>query len=255
MTEIECFEVSDGHASGVTRRSLAKGMAWSIPIMAVAVAAPAYAASAAGVISFSPTAYTNPTGQGYTTLTGTVSRTNGAYPPQLAVTYSDGFAGPASVAVDQNDGAFTLLNVTSPAVVRTGTITASATGYTTGTATLSVTDPEPRTGSIDFNPTQYRGTRVGDRVNFPALTGVVTVNGGQLPSTVILSFSDPSPNRVDLRRDAGFTVPIDPSTGAFTVTGVYNAIVDGENPFGFIYAGVENPDGVTYGLSDAELDG
>lgn len=60
---------------------------------------------------------------------------------------------------------------------------------------------------------------------------------------------------MDFRRDAGLTVPIGPTTGAFTVDGVYNAIVGGENPFGFIYAGVLNPDGVTYGQSTGELDG
>lgn len=111
------------------------------------------------------------------------------------------------------------------------------------------------TGSIAFSPVRYCGTRDGDVVRFPTITGMVTVSSGPLPSTVILSFSEPSPGRVDLRRDAGLTVPVDPSTGAFAVDGVYNAIVDGENPFGFIYAGVLYPGDVTYGLATGELDG
>jgi hypothetical protein len=244
-----------GFSSPIPRRMIIKGAAWSAPVIALAVASPAHAASEAGLISFSPSAYTNPSGLGYTTLTGTVTPVSGQYPAQLAVTYSQGFSGPISVAVDQQSGSFTVQNVTSPSAVRTGTITATATSYTSGTATLSVTDPEPRSGSIDWNPDQYRGTRQGDRVLFPTLTGTVVVTGGPMPSTIILSFSEPSPGRVDLRRDAGLTVPIDPDTGDFSVDGVYNAIVGGDNPFGFIYAGVLDPDGINYGRPDAELDG
>ncbi|WP_165909205.1 MULTISPECIES: hypothetical protein [unclassified Rathayibacter] len=206
------------------------------------------------VITFSPAQYTNPSGLGYISLTGSVTAdASGGYPALVLLSYSPGFAGPGSVPV-ASDGSFVVDRVTSPSDVRTGVVTATADGSTAGTATISVTDPEPKTGSINFNPEQYRGVRDGSRVNFPAITGVVTVNGGPLPETVVLSFSDPSAGRVDLRRDEGLYVPIDPVTGAFTITGVYNAIVDGDNPFGFIYAGILNPDR-TFGLADAELDG
>ncbi|MCJ1688472.1 hypothetical protein [Rathayibacter sp. VKM Ac-2927] len=240
--------------SGATRRQVVKGAAWAMPVVAVAVATPSVAASTGRTITFSPSEYVNPSGLGYIALTGSVSASStGAYPALLLLTYSDGFAGPNSVPVAE-DGTFVVSGVTCPSAVRTGTVLASADGYTSGAASISVTNPQPRSGSINFNPVQYRGTRSSDLVLFPAITGTVAVTGGPLPDTVILSFSTPSPNRVDLRRDEGPTVPIDPITGKFTVTGVYNAIVGGDNPFGFMYAGVDHPD-ITYGLATAELDG
>ncbi|RFA11689.1 hypothetical protein B7R22_18415 [Subtercola boreus] len=241
---------------GVSRRTVVKSAAWAVPVISLAVAAPAAAASGAGSIAFSPATYLNPSGLGYTALTGTVTATaGGVLPAQLAVVYSAGFSGPETTEVDPSTGNFTITNVTSPDAVATGTITATASGYGTGTATLSVTNPEPRSGSISFNPTQYHGTRNGNRVDFPVLTGTVSVTGGPLPDTVILSFSAPDPGRVDLKRDAGLTVPIDPITGAFSVDGVYNSIVGGDNPFGFIYAGVQNPGTISYGQATGELDG
>lgn len=110
------------------------------------------------------------------------------------------------------------------------------------------------TGEIVFSPVQYRGTRVGDRVEFPTLTGVVTVENGPMPTTVHFEFSEVN-EREDIRRDAGSTVPIDPSTGRFEIDGVYNAIVGGENPFGFIYARVLDNNGVDFGQAIGELDG
>lgn len=240
--------------SGPNRRQVVQHAAWSAPVVAAALATPAVAASAGGTIAFSPSQYVNPTGLGYISLTGTVSSTSaGAYPAFVLISYSDGFSGPDSVLVNE-DGTFVVSGVTCPSAVRTGTVIATADSYTAGTATISVTDPQPRSGSINWNPRQYRGTRTETRVNFPTLTGTVAVTGGPLPDTVVLSFSEPSPGRVDLRRDAGLTVPIDPDTGGFTVTGVYNSIVGGDNPFGFIYAGVDHPE-VDYGLATAELDG
>jgi hypothetical protein len=112
------------------------------------------------------------------------------------------------------------------------------------------------TGTIVFTPRQYRGTRVGDRVEFPPLTGTVTSSRGPMPSKAFVNFSDPN-ERVDLRRDAGRFTPVDPVTGRFSFDGVYNAIVDGENPFGFAYAGIaeEDADGAIFGYDVAELDG
>ncbi|NQX06128.1 hypothetical protein HQQ82_13135 [Rathayibacter sp. VKM Ac-2856] len=115
----------------------------------------------------------------------------------------------------------------------------------------------PITGTIAFVPVQYRGTRVGDRVEFPVITGVVTISRGPLPSKVFLNFSEVSAGRVDLRRDAGRYAAVDPATGRFEVRGVYNAIVGGDNPFGFVYAGVEegDADGALFGYTVAELIG
>lgn len=117
--------------------------------------------------------------------------------------------------------------------------------------------PATRTGTIAFSPARYHGTRVGDRVEFPDLTGVVTVSSGPMPASVFLRYSDVSPTRVDLRREAGGLVPVDPATGRFSVTGVYNALVGGENPFGFVYAGIREEEtlGAVFGYTVAELIG
>ncbi|AZZ56898.1 hypothetical protein [Rathayibacter iranicus] len=113
------------------------------------------------------------------------------------------------------------------------------------------------TGTIVFDPNQYRGTRANDRVKFTPLTGLITVSRGSLPTRVFINFSDPSPGRVDLRRDAGRYTTVNQATGRFQFTGVYNAIVGGDNPFGFAYAGVEEADsgGITFGYATAELIG
>ncbi|MCJ1703342.1 MULTISPECIES: hypothetical protein [unclassified Rathayibacter] len=124
-------------------------------------------------------------------------------------------------------------------------------------STAPEADKGPITGTIAFTPVQYRGTRAGDRVEFPVLTGVVTISRGPLPAKVFLNFSEVSEGRVDLRRDAGRYVAVDPATGRFEVHGVYNAIVGGDNPFGFVYAGVEaeDADGALFGYTVAELIG
>lgn len=125
-------------------------------------------------------------------------------------------------------------------------------------AAAASTAPSGRiTGTIVFSPDQYRGTRVGDRVEFPPLTGIVTISSGPLPAKVFLNFSEVSAGRVDLRRDAGRYAPVDPTTGRFEFAGVYNATVGGDNPFGFAYAGVEeeDADGATFGYTVAELIG
>ena len=48
-----------------------------------------------------------------------------------------------------------------------------------------------------------------------------------------------------------------PVTGRFSFDEISNAIVDGENPFGFAYAGIEeeDADGAIFGYDVAELDG
>ncbi|NRD08972.1 hypothetical protein [Rathayibacter agropyri] len=132
-----------------------------------------------------------------------------------------------------------------------------AVGVALATPAAAASTSATASGTIVFDPNQYRGTRANNRVKFTPLTGYVTVSGGPLPTRVFITFSEPSPGRVDLRCDAGRYATVIQATGRFQFVGVYNAIVGGNNPFGFAYAGVEEADagGIVFGYATAELIG
>ncbi|MBF4459183.1 MULTISPECIES: hypothetical protein [unclassified Pseudoclavibacter] len=262
--------MSSQPSSGPSRRAVVTTAAWVLPTVSAALAAPLAVASTAPApepLTLGPDGAVVSDGESTISLRGFAATTEaGSRPQTVQLAYSSPITGPSSAAVDSETGEFEVtVNVSgfyagaSSGQEFTGTVSASITGGTSVSVTVEViaprTAPGETTGTINFSPNQYRGSEVDGVTIFPTLTGVVTVNRGALPAEVILSFSDVSEGRVDLRRDAGLLVPINPTTGAFSVDGVYNAITGGENPFGFIYAGVNNAANVTYGLAVAELDG
>lgn len=117
--------------------------------------------------------------------------------------------------------------------------------------------PTRVTGTIAFLPDTYHGTRNGDQVDFPPLTGILTVSSGPLPLKVALRFSAPEIGRIDLRSGTGLFAMVDPATGRFAFAAVANTVVGGHNPFGFAYVRVEEGDAgeVVFGESVAQLIG
>ncbi|MCJ1688585.1 hypothetical protein [Rathayibacter sp. VKM Ac-2927] len=102
------------------------------------------------------------------------------------------------------------------------------------------------TGTITAAQDAYRGTRNGDRVEFPVVTGVVTVSNGPMPTMVRIELTGAN-EASDLRRDAGLLIPIDPATGTYAIDGLYNARTGGDNPYGFLVIQVADnldPNGV-----------
>lgn len=245
----------------VNRRTIVAAAAWTVPVWATAATAPFSAASPASEeLSFGPDRWLGPEDENPFRLRGHAPLFEGARPAQIDLTYTAGLSGPSTVPVDES-GDFTVL-VDYPTPVPgsdvTGAVVATGPGMTTVSVSIRLTgaNPAPQvvTGSIQFSPVQYFGVERDGAVFFPTLTGTVAVSSGTLPAEVELTYSDPN-ERVSLSRIGGNFVPIDQVTGAFAVDGVYNSVTGGENPFGFIYAGVRNAGSVTYGLSVAELDG
>lgn len=131
------------------RRSVLQGAAWSVPVVAAVAAAPLAAASGSGTISFNQPNYSTNASGTYTTISGKVTLTSGTYPSLVTLLYPAGFTGPATAAVDPVTGGFTVGTVTAPATpVTSAVLTASATSFTPGSTTLTVTlVPVPRAGS------------------------------------------------------------------------------------------------------------
>lgn len=75
-----------------TRRAALRAAGWSVPVIALAVATPALAASGTGTVGFAPSTYVNRTGLGTITLTGYVS---GRVPTVVLLRYSPASAAPA----------------------------------------------------------------------------------------------------------------------------------------------------------------
>ncbi|WP_148060342.1 MULTISPECIES: hypothetical protein [unclassified Rathayibacter] len=110
------------------------------------------------------------------------------------------------------------------------------------------------TGTIATDQDRYVGVRNGDRVDFPVVRGTVTVRNGAMPMTVHLEHTGTT-DQVDLRRDAGWSAAIDPSTGRFAFDGIYNAIVGGADPYAYVYIRVLDNNEVDFGQAIAVLAG
>ncbi|WP_054686341.1 RCC1 domain-containing protein [Microbacterium sp. No. 7] len=136
--------------AGVPRRTIVKGAAWSMPVIAAAVALPTASASVGGVIAFAEPEYVARPNGTYV-VTGTVNVQPGApLPADVALTYPPGFAGPASAPVDALGG-FTVSGIVAPGTATTGVLTASAPGLTSGTTSLVVevnVAPDPVDGIV-----------------------------------------------------------------------------------------------------------
>lgn len=118
---------------GVKRRTILAGAAWSIPVISVATAAPAFAATTDLKLAFDKSSYS---GEGCKTITGvkvTATRNSVAAPGEsVTVTLADGYTfsdGSTSyTATTGSDGSITLPDIKVPAKGGSSTFSASGGG-------------------------------------------------------------------------------------------------------------------------------
>lgn len=147
--------------SGISRRTIVKGAAWSVPVVAVAVAAPAASASTLGTLEFTQPSYS---GTGCGTITNLQVRltTDGTTPdPAKPITvslpseytFADGST--SYTGTTGSDGTITLPAINVPSAGGSGTFTAVS-GSLTAAAPVTATASKG-TGQI-FNQAQAGGT-------------------------------------------------------------------------------------------------
>lgn len=140
--------------AGVTRRTIVKGAAWSLPVVAVAVAAPMAAASGETVSGPSPTpsGVCSPVGNFTITVARNGQPVGGA---SVTVTLPAGFSWPDNTTapktfVAAGDGTVTITGVTGPSAPGTYNVVASVAGG----------------GSANI-PIMIQGTWVGSSSGYP----------------------------------------------------------------------------------------
>lgn len=138
------------NTSGITRRTIVKGAAWSVPVIAAAVAAPLAAASVGGVINSEANYYWAAESQGdYTTLSAAAGG--------LMATFSTQIAYRATPWVNPPAGASLVVVVTFDSPVRLdqgsslGAWTANPGLGTTATSFTFMVTPSSFGGGLTFN--------------------------------------------------------------------------------------------------------
>ncbi|UEL27797.1 hypothetical protein [Pseudarthrobacter sp. L1SW] len=151
MSEVLNAKVSGGKAHGVSRRRVIAGVAWTVPVIATAIAAPAAAAS-----GLSTTAALVGAGSAitFTSSTATGSGTNHTG------------TGPTGFQIVNSGAAFTGAITGTINIKPTGTVTAGVGVQSITSATL--TSPS-YTAAHDFNATftYAGGLTAGQTLNFP----------------------------------------------------------------------------------------
>jgi hypothetical protein len=109
-----------------------------------------------------------------------------------------------------------------------------------------VAAPEGFEGAVEYdpnnpdgeNPDDGSGSEDGEEEGAEAPVGSITLDRRQVRGEL-------AGNRVSLN-SASSTFPVDPKTGEFTISGVYNSITGQENPYGFLYVGADQTDDGMY---------
>lgn len=124
----------------IPRRTITRTAAWSMPVALAVVSTPLAAASpTGGIILFDYPEYIVGPGMTYGSITGKVVPNVGtSLPATVKLTYPTGWSGPSTASVNPVTGTFTVTGVVAPSSVSSGTLTASSSGFTPGTTTLTV---------------------------------------------------------------------------------------------------------------------
>ncbi|WP_426625209.1 hypothetical protein ACPPVW_03790 [Leifsonia sp. McL0607] len=168
----------------------------------------------AGTMAFKPSTV-NVAAASTFALAGALTRTAGSgYPPTVSLVYPAGYAGPATVPVDQATGEFLVPGVKAGTI--DGTITANAPGF--GTATVAITVV---LGYISSVQSIYAaGPGLAAPRNRYVITGMVdrVTPGAALPATVTLTWRNGGNNYENVTGFTnGQTVAVNQTTGAFTL--------------------------------------
>ncbi|MBF4572750.1 hypothetical protein ITJ64_09480 [Herbiconiux sp. VKM Ac-1786] len=190
----------------LSRRTVVGMAAWSVPVIASAVAAPALAASG-DTVAFAPSVVFAPSGAQEFTVAGTAPGAS-----RVALVYPAGFGGPSEV--DVTDGAFAL-PLRCPVGSASGVVTATAAGLGAGSLVVTVQPGGQDTGSITWTNDSVTGTSR----TLPALTGSISTRGSFLPDVQLsypAGFTGPATAVVSWTSGSGTAASI----GTFSVRGV-----------------------------------
>ncbi|MDR2320335.1 MAG: hypothetical protein LBE60_01660 [Microbacterium sp.] len=121
--------------SGLSRRTVIKGAAWSVPVIAIAAAAPMAAASTTTPSSVGPLVESSPNVKD-SVLSASSSRVEACFPSD---TFSTPFNLVATVAYDNSDPAFSLAGATVTSAGSVWTVASRTATSVTLTATQTVT--------------------------------------------------------------------------------------------------------------------
>ncbi|MBV9864673.1 MAG: SBBP repeat-containing protein [Abitibacteriaceae bacterium] len=175
-------------------------------------------------LSVTPNSFSEAAGPGVATGTVTRNTPNGA---ALTVNLFSNISGkvsfPATVTIPANQNSVTFsIDAIDNSIVdgdQTVVIVASQTGFTTGTASVTVTDDDVPTLSLTINPNIF-----SEAGGSNAATGTVTRNTlTNTAQTVNLSNSDPNSAQVPTT----VTIPVGAASVNFSIGGIDNSVVDG----------------------------
>ncbi|MFJ4166746.1 hypothetical protein ACIPY5_14430 [Microbacterium sp. NPDC089698] len=121
--------------SGLSRRTVIKGAAWSVPVIAIAAAAPMAAASTTTPSSVGPLVESSPNVKD-SVLSASSSRVEACFPSD---TFSTPFNLVATVTYDNSDPAFSLAGATVTSAGNVWTVASRTATSVTLTATQTVT--------------------------------------------------------------------------------------------------------------------
>ena len=196
--------------------------------------------SLALTLSVSPTSVSE--GAGTSAATGTVSRntTSGAITVTLSSSDPSEATVPASVTLGDGVASTTFAVAAVDDTLVDGdqsvTLTASATGYSDGTTTLTVTDDDSLALTLSVSPTS-----VSEGAGTSAATGTVSRNTTSGAITVTLSSSDPSEATVP----ASVTLSDGVASTTFAVAAVDDTVVDGDQSVTLTASATGYSDGTT----------
>lgn len=135
-------------------------------------------------------------------ITGRVSAVSGVWPASVAILPSATFGSLRTAAVDQSSGTFSV-TAWGTAQPKVGTIIASAVGYTSAVATLTVLP----LGEITFDSSSYSVNTASATFT---VSGRISLRSSTMPTNVLLLFP------------SGFTgtvvAPVDHATGGFSAS-------------------------------------
>lgn len=198
LSEVLNAEVDSQEENGFSRRRVVAGVAWSLPVIATAIAAPAAAASGVSATA----ALTGPGSSiSFISSTGTGSGTNRAG------------TGPTGFQITNSGTAFTgaisgTINIKPTATVAAG---AGVQSLQAGSTTLALGTPS-YSGTHEYNATftYSGGLTAGQTLNFPISFQYERISGSQ-PSKVTYNYT----LTITLRLPDGTSRIV---TGALTVT-------------------------------------
>ncbi|HND52402.1 MAG TPA: Calx-beta domain-containing protein, partial [Pirellulaceae bacterium] len=214
---------------------------------AISVTSPGYIAAGGNVLvsdyeSLSITLDTNSVAENAGSITGTVTRSNTDNSSPLTVTLAGNDATeatvPATVVIpaNQSSATFTVTIVDDNEFdgTQTVTLTATATSYVGGSASLDVTDFEQLTIAVSPSSMSENGGTT---------TGTVTRNNTDRSQALTVSLASTDPSQASL--PASVTIPANATSATFSISALDDTLLDGDQSLTLTASAAGYVDGTT----------